>query len=379
MKKYILLLILCAFAIQSKAQTFEEKLKLSEINTEVIDDNIRVSFTVDIDRKAFKGGNVIAYVPVITDGSYKVSLPAIVSQNRRARIAWQRHEWTSGIQADYDNSIYLNKKGTLDYSAEVPFQWWMHDSRIEVEKVMSGCCNSEIDDFVLAANILPKPEPVPTPEPEPIVIIPEPTVTEQLAEAMPFVLPSSEFDPEQPIKFYDDERDNALTVYYKINSYDIEPDYAGNDQTLTNLLAAIDIITKSKDTKIEYVVVAGFASPEGPFDFNDRLAWERAVSVKEYILRNTEMKDSDVKLFNGSADWRGLYLLVEKDRLMPEREIVLDIIEGWQTWDIKKQGERMAMLRNLNGGKTYRYLAENIFPELRNGAFIRVYFNETTN
>lgn len=375
MKKYLLLILFLVAFMGAPAQA-AEKVRVDRLSVERSGETAAVSFTAGIDPKAAVRGMTVIYAPVITDGTHSVSLPAIVVQRKRAETAWERHEWIAGSRARFENGVYAKNGETVSYRAEVPFQQWMHDARIEVETVTAGGGRSHLEIFLLAENILPATAPEPLPEPEPEIILPEPTVVEALADALPFVIPASDFDPAQPIKFYDDERDNSLTVYYKINSYVIEPDYADNRQTLTNLLAAIDIIRRNPDAKVERVVVAGFASPEGPFELNDRLAWERAVSVKEYVLRHTDLQDRDILLFNGSADWRGLRMMVEKDRFVPAKQQVLDIIDFQPIWDSRTQTGRITTLRNLNGGESYRYLVENIFPKLRNGAFIRVYYDE---
>lgn len=371
MKKILLLIIhILAFGSLSAQET--GNVHISDLTIDKEGENVVVSFTAGIDKKAAPRGTVLVYAPVITNGEYKVSLPPVVVQGRGARRAWERAAWISGETVNHPDAVYAGNGSDTKYIATVPFQLWMYGSRIEAETITAGCCDVTHGISAMAANVLP----VPLPEPEPEPVEPEKTVAEVLSETFSFVLPASDFDPAEPIKFYDDERDNALTIYFKINNYDIDAEYAGNEQTLINLIASIELIETSADVYVDRVVVAGFASPEGPFELNDRLAWERAVSVKEYIMKNTGMDDRTITLFNGSADWRGLRLLVSSDGNMPDREKVLYIIDNYPVWDSKTQTGRMTMIRNLSAGKTYGYMTENILPRLRNGTFIRVYFDD---
>lgn len=338
-------------------------------------DSVRVTIRAVIPRRSVPQGMTFIHAPLITDGTWKVSLPALVVQGRRAEVAWQRHEWAAGIVSRNGEAYHVENGGTVDYSACVPFQHWMFGSRIEMETVAAGCGETSVERSTLVGHILPpppKPEPVIIPPPPPA---PVPSVGEMLAETFSFVLPASEFDPDEPIRFYDDERDNALTIYYRINKYDIDSNYAENRQTLINLLAAIDAIASSGDVRVEKVVVAGFASPEGPFAFNDRLAWERAVSVKEYIMKNSSMPDEAILIFNGSLDWRGMRRFVSADSGMPFRKEVLELLDSRPELDLTAQAALMNRLRALGGGRVWSYLADRIFPLLRNGAFIRVYFD----
>lgn len=384
MKKFTLIIASLFLTCAAMAQSSEKGLTLKNVSVVRSGEEVVVSFDVEAGRKAVSGDMTLVYAPVITDGQYRVSLPAVMVQGRRGAASWERREWVSGNEAAYGEGVLkLKNKQRSAYSASVPFQPWMEGAVLEAETVVAGCCSRQAGMLILAENIIPAPAAVKAPV---IEVVPEPvpaevnyTIAETLAHTFPFVLPVSEFDPNEPIKFYDDERDNSLIVYYRINNYDIEPEYADNYQTLVNLTAAINIILRSDDSNVERVVVAGFASPEGPFEVNDRLAWERAVSVKEYIIKQTGVPDGMITLFNGSADWRGLRLLVERETTMQGRREVLDIIDNYPVWDHYSQTGRMTLIRRLNNGRTYEYMARHIFPKLRNGAFIRVYFNNNDN
>ena len=381
MKKLFIIILFLGF-IPCVPVFGQERLRVEHVEVEQAGDSLRISFKPQWGDEYALRGTTCVYLPVITNGEFRVSLPAVVVQNGRAALSWNRRARAAGIQARYADGVYAaGKEEEFAYAATIPIQQWMYDSRIEVETLLAGCGEYTEDRYVLAAHILPGPPPEPEiPAATSIQTVPEPqpTTGETLAEAFSFVLPDSEFDPQQPIRFYEDERDNALTVFYRINRFAIEPDYASNEQTLVNLIAAIEIIRESLDAEVKRIVVAGFASPEGPFDFNDRLAWERAVSVKEYILKNSEIADPSVLLFNGSTDWRGLHLLVDRDLELPGRTEVLRILESRPLTDVATQKERMELIKKLHGGTTYQYMADRVFPLLRNGTFIRVYYENRT-
>ena len=369
--------ILSAIILCAATAAAQRHLAPQDVSVVLDGDNVRVTFRADIPRGHAPSGVTLIHAPLITDGTWRISLPPVVVQDRRADIDWQRHEWAAGTVSRHPGARLTKNGRSVDYVATVPFQHWMFGSRIEMETVAAGCGETSVERSTLVGHILPPP-----PKPEPVIIPPPPpppapipSVGEMLAETFSFVLPASEFDPDEPIRFYDDERDNALTIYYRINKYDIDSNYAENRQTLINLLAAIDAIEGSGDVRIEKVVVAGFASPEGPFAFNDRLAWERAVSVKEYIMKNSSMPDEAILIFNGSLDWRGMRRFVSADSGMPFRKEVLELLDSRPELDLTAQAALMNRLRALGGGRVWSYLADRIFPLLRNGAFIRVYFD----
>ncbi|MDF9830676.1 DUF3575 domain-containing protein [Parabacteroides sp. PF5-6] len=213
--------------------------------------------------------------------------------------------------------------------------------------------------------------------PEPIYLPPVKFQMEILSEKYPFVLPVTEFDPNQPVRYYGDERDNALTVYFRLNHSSIESEFSGNDATLTALLDAVNTINNSEEAEISHIVIAGFSSPEGSTARNEQLAGERATAVRDYLLAHTTTKKGTVLLHNGAADWQGLRKSVAADPNVPNQQEVLNLIDNSPVWNNRTQTGRQTQLRKLNGGRTWEYLKKNIFPELRNGTFIRVYWNLT--
>lgn len=50
------------------------------------------------------------------------------------------------------------------------------------------------------------------------------------------------------------------------------------------------MLQESKTSRVVRVVIVGSASPEGTLAFNDRLAWNRAVALKDFLLRNTAFR-----------------------------------------------------------------------------------------
>jgi hypothetical protein len=144
------------------------------------------------------------------------------------------------------------------------------------------------------------------------------------------------------------------------------------------MISCIRAIQASKDSRIVRIIIAGFASPEGSFLFNDRLAWERAVSIKEVVLNNTNLSNRAVNIYNGSVDWRGLYRLVAESDMYHKYQI-LNVIDFTPTWGDARHLSRLDELKRLNGGEPYRYMLANIFPLLRNAAYIKVYYENVNN
>ena len=222
-----------------------------------------------------------------------------------------------------------------------------------------------------------EPEPVvvvePEPQPEPK---PQPTTAELLAETHGFLAPAAEFDGsyyDDPQRFIETHREGSLSVYFRQGVRVIDPSYKGNAAILDELLTAIRRIEASGDSRIARVVIAGFASPEGTTAVNQRLARQRAEAIRSYLTENSSVSENQIDLYNGSVDWHGLRKMVAASD-MADREKVLDIIDNTPTWDARRNVGRHGELMRLSGGETYRYMLRNFFPELRNAAYIRAYY-----
>jgi len=178
-------------------------------------------------------------------------------------------------------------------------------------------------------------------------------------------------------RFIDENRDDALSIYFKQGSYIVQRDFADNGYALVDMISVIRAIQASRDSRIVRIIIAGFASPEGSFLANDRLAWERAVSVKQILLNNTNLDNRAVNIYNGSVDWRGLYRLVAESDMYHKYQI-LNILDFAPIWGDARHASRLDELKRLAGGEPYRYMLNNIFPLLRNAAYIKVYYENIT-
>jgi outer membrane protein OmpA-like peptidoglycan-associated protein len=368
----ILAIILLSTLSAASAQLADGRVGIENISARREGEFVRVIYNAVIAPRAVKRDYSLLFVPVIVGGGFRQSLPAVVVHGRGSAVARRRRELAFGTTAGYDKATVVANGNIMTLSAIVPFQKWMHGADIVFESIEGGCCTMGVlQSAVVTRGILPEPvsQPVPIPEPEWVPV----SVGDSLSTAFRFVLPFSEFDPQEPFRIYDDERDNGLVIYYPLAKYDIDPDYMENSYSLNNLVNCIGMIVGSNDSKLAKIIVAGFASPEGSLELNDRLAFERAVSLKKYLMDHAGIADGDVLLFNGSVDWRGLRARIARGTL-PEREALLRLIDNTPIYGENGRPGRFEALRRMNGGSTYRYLQAEHFPYLRSGAFIKVFY-----
>jgi outer membrane protein OmpA-like peptidoglycan-associated protein len=306
---------------------------------------------------------------------FRLALPAVIVHGPGSKIARLRREWVAGTTPEYGSATIAKNMQTVEMSATVPFDERMTGGSVIFESVEGGCCRYDPRGGVmLAGNILPLSGPVVASEP---VQAPQPvpnSVADKLSVTVSFVFPIAEYNENEPFKKTGGERGNVSEIFFRTGRHDIDPYYMDNRQALATLESVIRSITASKDSRIERIVVGGFASPEGGTRINESLAYRRAVSLKRYIMNKTGVRNDRITVYNGLVDWQELRARIEADDYLYEKRAVLDIIDNTPVWDSRRQVGRLGQIMRLNGGATYRYLLREHFPYLRSGALIKVYY-----
>ncbi len=119
MKKTAILSVIILCAATAAAQ---RHLAPQDVSVVLDGDNVRVTFRADIPRGHAPSGVTLIHAPLITDGTWRISLPPVVVQDRRADIDWQRHEWAAGTVSRHPGARLTKNGRSVDYVATVPFQ-----------------------------------------------------------------------------------------------------------------------------------------------------------------------------------------------------------------------------------------------------------------
>lgn len=112
------------------------------------------------------------------------------------------------------------------------------------------------------------------------------------------------------------------------------------------------------------VEVQAYASPEGGFKFNDKLAGKRQDVSEKYVkdqLKKAKMK-ADIDAHYTAQDWDGFQRLVQASNLQ-DKDVILRVLSMY-----KDPEEREQQIRNMSAA--FRELADGILPELRRSRLI---------
>lgn len=135
---------------------------------------------------------------------------------------------------------------------------------------------------------------------------------------------------------------SKLSNYYKFN------------------VAAFELfqILENPDIDIMQVWVCGSASPDGLWADNVKLSEVRTRNAVDYIKSVMNIPDYMIHAESLNEDWDKLAELIQESDL-PYKYEVLYIIRT------KDWGERKKALQKLDGGRVWRILEEDFFPQLR--------------
>lgn len=147
-----------------------------------------------------------------------------------------------------------------------------------------------------------------------------------------------------------------------MNKTDIRPDYRGNTAELNKIIATIDSVKNDADMRITTVSIKGYASPEGSYANNERLARGRTEALKQYVRNLYHFSDDFIHTAYEPEDWDGLRAYVEKSGLQHKNEI-LDIINSYLEPDAKDNKIKATY------PDEYRFLLANCYPALRHSDY----------
>ena len=149
-------------------------------------------------------------------------------------------------------------------------------------------------------------------------------------------------------------------VRFIINEYNLRPDYRGNETDLDKITSSLDKMLANEHVKLQRIIIHGYASPDGSYRFNQRLAYNRANTLRSLVLKRYQWPDGFVKVESTPEDWEGLEKLVLQTSEMdlPNKAAILDVIHSNKLPDQKER-----ILRSYK--QDFNYMKEHILPLLR--------------
>ena len=342
-KKYILCLLGIlgmSFFYEATAQEMKmiNNIRVENIVVERRGDNMVVEMSMILDSLKMKSNQSIVLTPYLEDWDedLRVLLQPLMLNGRKQHIYYLRN----GRKGGYENAIEVrrfNKEPqTVNYNAQVPYQEWMDAYRLNVNEDLCGC-----------GTLLEKAGC---------------ELVEHYDQSLPTVAFYEYVEPKmEAIKARSVEGKAFLD--FPVNQTVIYPDYRNNPYELGVIMQTIDIVKNDPNISITGIDIHGYASPEGSYTNNTRLAAGRAEALKEYVRRLYDFSPNIFTVQSTPEDWEGMKRWVEASDVT-EKDAILDIVNSYLSPDEKDQ-----RIKNLYPA-IYRILLTDCYPALRHSDYM---------
>lgn len=171
---------------------------------------------------------------------------------------------------------------------------------------------------------------------------------------------------------------DSTKVYFRINQRQFDLSLGDNRAAMERF---VDKVLNAGTDNIDSIVVCAYASPDGINNANELLAKERCNAIVSYIADNTGISRGIIRTIPGGIAWDELRNMVAKSSEVPSRQAILDILDNTPIWVFNANGKiidgRKKRLMSLAAGVPYRWMVNNIFPELRNAVAVACYIKTT--
>ena len=327
-------LLLSLYIIGVNAQRIlNGQIEIKDLNIARNEGNLFISMRMDVTALDVKSDEEIILTPALKSSEETfVNLPAVRINGRNRYY----HHLRNDKLADEPYFYRTGKVDEIHYQAMTPYAEWMDNASVVMGEDLCGCCSELLmnnDDLLTQLDMAPKVF-------EPLFV---------------YVQPEVETVKTRNVK-------GSAFIDFPVNQTVIYPEYRNNPSELKKIQQTIDVVKNDPDTKITAISIKGYASPEGSYANNTRLAKGRTEALKKYVQ---ELYHFDPSIFTTAyepEDWEGLERYVEASDLA-DKEGILDLIAGDEEPDRKDASIKRRY------PDTYAFLLKNCYPALRHSDY----------
>lgn len=296
-------------------------------------DSVTVSMQMDVTDTRIKSGGSLILAPRLSgaDGKGSAYVPPVELMGRKRRIYLQRNPETAYTSDEMYRVIEKKRKEKqlVEYTVTVPYASWMEHLRLQIVEDLCGCGKVESGNLneLAQADLSFRPR-------------------------LAYVVPEAE-----PVKAR--ELSGKAFLDFRVNRTEIDPSYRQNPVELKRILASIDTVKNDRDFTVTEITIKGYASPEGSYAVNKRLAEGRTEALKKYIVDRYGFDKSVIRVESEPENWQGLVEYVSASSLS-DKEQILDFIENGPS-DIDQKEKQM----RTKFPASYSVLLNDCYPGLR--------------
>lgn len=313
---------------------------IDSVQTSVENERVDVAFKLNLSNLKLKAEQQLILTPMLAADGDTTALQPVIINGRSQQIRMMRASKRAKKYAEGKEPIVvLRKNGTeqsISYSQTIMRKQPLESDVLQLfaAQDLCGCGDLQDQDRTLLANI---------------------DNLDAWMPAIAFVKPAAEARKQRAEK-------GEAYLSFRVNKTDIVVDLFDNTRELAKITKTIDLVRDDKNVEITGINIHGFASPDGPYANNERLARERAASLKNYV---SHLYTIDNKLFSSNStpeDWNGFRHKVQQSQLANKEEI-LKIANSNLAPDDKDKRIRQLYPQD------YAVILSDIYPRLRHSDY----------
>ena len=294
-------------------------------------DKVSVTMDLNLDKVKLSGNRGLIYTPTILNDNDTLRLPSVEVMGSKRYIYYQRNHKTAT-----ENPLIVAKRNngeaqTLHYACSVPYEDWMKNSQFAIGHDACGCNQTLLADGIL------------TPEGD--------------ALRKPANLYHAYAQPKAEAQKVRRENGSAK-LNFVVNKWDIVPSLGNNAKELENIAQTISLVNDDSDVTITKITLHGYASPDGKYAGNEKLAKNRTQSLYQRLASSYNIDPKLYKVESTAEDWDGTLQYVNAHDI-PQKEAALQIIKS----SMKPDEKEKALAAKTP--EAFRYLINNVWPGLR--------------
>lgn len=341
MKKLLCILFCLLPLLGGKAQTlYNNQVRIEKESITRSDDN-RLTINMDIilqENLKLTSNHAATLTPYLEENGKTKVLPSILVYGRKRDIVDQRNHRT---RYNIYTTLRRQRNGEqkINYLIQMPFEAWMRTANMKLNVDVCGCCDiieESSGELITQLNISPL----------------------KLQPSIAYITPQAESVKHRAVE-------GSAYLDFPVNKYIIYPEYRRNTTELAKIRATIDTVRNDKNTELTSIRIHGYASPEGSYANNTRLAANRTQALVDYVTSYYNLDRNLITSEYTPEDWKGFHKFVAAST-MEKKDELLRLIDQ-ETTDMDKKEREIA---KLVGAQGYKYILDECYPSLRHSDYV---------
>lgn len=332
-KIYVVLYLLLMVSVSVLAQ----QVNVTRNQVTLEQDSVRITLKMDVSSFFVSSDEAVIFTPVLKQGGQLLDLPPVMVCGKKRMMLYKREHSLRLSDGPEPYQVLLRTKKEfvrpVQYKVSIPYASWMDGAMLCLRSEYRDCCTKRYLSFTtLIPHISLR-----------VAAVKESTQKLEAEEIAPD-MEKEEVTVEQIAPDVE-----TVRIDYHLGRFDVK---VSNTSQLASLIGG-------RQTEIENVLVLSYASPEGMYGENEKLARLRAENVREYICNMYDVNPVFLKTIWVAENWDGLIdLLQESDK--PYRDGVIGLIGNYGIFSGREK-----QLMDYWGGWPYKEMLREMFPRLR--------------